>query len=333
MPQAVLQEWRDSNQSRSYPFAEDASLISEESSRLANDVFIDAIFYPANLTNLLFVSEISRTENIVRVTDSGTGKVKGQAEISGGEVLDFRDAEDRHVGKLVKGPGFNLLVGDNTYTVEATPLAPSCVFPQNQVGVKSIKLPDGSMLTGNIKFEGVDGIRLRVENDTIAIHAVGVAEVPDGIALPPPIKQIFISEGADSRLTLGRDDNVLKVGHRLSLEELDSTKDKLVGPGGVLPPREDSKFGTDVFDPCLPLPPDEPCGPFPATPPGTQIVDHDGYFYIVSVSDLINISPATVFNIPTVIQGIDPEVVDLIVRSLPPRDQQGLKINVKDCRF
>jgi len=193
-------------------------------------------------------------------------------------------------------------------------------------------MPDGAVLTGEVKFEGQDGIVLRVEDGAIAIHAVGSAEVPDDIQLGPPIKQIYINELADSALTIGRDGNIIKIGHRVSLADTDSSKDQIVGEGGELPPREDTKFGTGVFDPCVPPGPEAPPPALPPTLPGEQEVAHAGFFYMVSVTDLISISPVSAPSIPTTIQGIDPEILDLVARSLPPRDKQGLKFNMKDCR-
>ena len=333
MAETVLQEWRDSNRSRVFPFAEDLTLTSKEHLRLRDDTFLDGIFYPINMTGVLFLSRLSLTDSVLTISDSVTGEVKGTgAIVSGAEAIRFYDGLNRHIGILVKGPAFDLLIGDNTFDVGATAFAPACVFARNQIGVRSIRLPDGAVLTGEVKFEGVDGVVLRIEDDAIALHAVGSAETPPDIQLGPPIKQIYISEVANSALTIGRDSNVIKVGHRVALADLDSSNDQIVGTAGELPPRADTKFGTGVFDPCVAPPPDPPPPVLPPTPPGVQEVVHKGFFYIVSVTDLISISPVSSPSIPTTIQGIDPEIIDLIARSLPPRDRQGLKFNMKDCR-
>jgi hypothetical protein len=328
-----LIEWRNSNEDRYFPFADDVTLISEESIRISPQVFLDAVLYPIDLEGLLYVKQIDAANAAIILADSATLQEKCRADITTSEVLQFVDDLGRHAGKIVKGPQFELLVGEYTFAPAATTFAPSIVFPQNQCGLRGILLEDGTLMTGDVGLEAGAGMVLRIENGTaIAIHAVGVADPPTDIPIGPPITQIGISGTGDSGLTIDRIDNVVRIGHCLTLDDTQVSDDFIIDEAGDVPPRTNTKFGVDSEkDFC------DPGGPTPAPPlcassPSDAIVDHEGFIYVISITDLLNVRPTSQSEEPPSIQGIDLSIINEIVHSLPPRAQEGLVFAFRECQ-
>jgi hypothetical protein len=57
-------EWRNQNSYRKYPFADDMLLVTAAGLKLADDVFVDAMFFPVNPNGNLFVQSISVSQKM-----------------------------------------------------------------------------------------------------------------------------------------------------------------------------------------------------------------------------------------------------------------------------
>lgn len=348
-----MQEWENGNEQRRYPFADDSLLTAESGFRLSDFYFVDGMLHPFDLEGELYLSGIDLTTGKVVLSDSATGLEKGSAPITGGTLI-FTDSLNRHVGKLIigrNGTALSSLVGAHTFSPTATRFAPAAVFPQNQTAVRAVRTPDGALLTGDVTIVGENGVRVTVETvgpggeQAIFVNAVGVATRPPGSRLGDPIRHIYISQPGNSVLSLSRDGNVIYLGHCFQLEELCGSKDYLARPGGKLPPHADTPFGHDRDeDPCE-LPPEPPVTPPCPDPldPGVQEVEHCGFMYLVSTSDVLSICNTSIPSAGAGLQGSGNSLVpdtgaggsctdaagrgaDLVIRQLPPRDLQGLQI-------
>lgn len=344
------QEWENSNSYRRYPFADDVSRTSTNGFKLDDSIFVDGMFHPIDLEGELYLSAVDAFTGELVISDSANGNEKGRGTLQE-DFITFTDTFGRHAGKLVLGSGgeqFLKLIGSYTFTVDATRFAPSVVFPQNQRAVRGIRTPDGAVLTGDVTFVGENGVRVIVEEaadgtDVLTVNAVGIARRPEGSRLGDPIKHIYISQPGASVLSIRREENIIFLGHCLPLEELCGGKEYLPRPGGKLPPHADTRFGVDRdTDPCEdPSPPPPPVICPDPLPYGNQEPEHLGFFYFVSESDnifLCNTSnPAAGFELQGLGSPIAPGVgaegdcaddgtggTDLVIRQLPPRDQQGL---------
>jgi len=97
-------EHENLNSYRNYPFSETADLRDGSGSRIASDVFTDAMLYPV-------VTEARRLR--LSVLDCASGEVAvtdGETVVSGSESdgsVELYDAYGRHAGTIVCGPGWD----------------------------------------------------------------------------------------------------------------------------------------------------------------------------------------------------------------------------------
>lgn len=327
MPHTTNQEWRNFNRNRDYPFSAGVSRVPDTGIQIPEDAFIDAVFYPINLSGVLYLSRIDRAEGILEISDDES--VKGTGQIGTTDTVYFVDDQSRPVGTIVLGPGFDNLSSVTISAVEATRFSAGCVFPQNQVGVRALKLPDGTLVTGDITIAGEDGIEVvtTVEDGktVIRFQAVGVQSTDDCIDLPPPCRCLKIKQTEDSTLTLSQSEGtagvVLQLGARLELEDVCPEKNI---------PDEDGNLPLSHGDFCE----EEPPQPSPEPPdPGFEgecPTSHNGRYFIIPMVDLLMVNPS---NEPadtgTPLEGASIDGFQDILDRLPPRDAQALEIMVR----
>ncbi len=326
MSESSLEEWRNSNAQRSYPFSDDMSRTAAEGAILSNDTFLDAHFHPIDLQGQLYLGRIDIEKSTVSVSDSGTGLVLAEAIIEPGEDLVFVDSRDRHVGILVVGPGFLELPTQLNFTAETATFAPAAVFPMNQTGVRGFRLPDGTVVTGAVEFVGEEGIVVTTDvidgQDVIFINAIGVPSQLACDAIGPAITCIAINQLNLGGLTISRTGNEIFLGLRNELVELCRNKERLPDDDGTLP----LDPGDPCEDPDAPKVPD----PFPPfVPPAEECEAHGGRYFITSVTDALEIHPEVAINAPTFLQGLSAGDIQRLLAELPPRNAQGLKLVVR----
>ena len=311
-------EWRNDNFMRVFPFADDMMLTSVDNYRLPRSVFLDAFFYPIDITGNLYLSEISIHNSRMTVSDS-SGEIATAQFTPGDRTINFYDSYDRHIGTAVVSDDFDNISNELVFTASSTLFAAACVSAQNQAGVRGFLLPDGTAVAGEVIFEGIDGIvvdsRIEDGKNILRINAIGVQELPDCVDLADPVQCIDVNQLNAGSLTISRIDTSIFLAHRSELDEMCTNKDKL--------PDDDGNLPGDNEDPCDPDPPPGPCPPNPPwTPPGLCPTD-PAFYYITALGSLMKIESYT---------GNDGgvELLEYIDDpQLPPKGQQGLKISLR----
>lgn len=163
MTPIVLGEYRNQHSRRNYPFADDVSMSDVDGQALPVDFLVDAFLYPIDIAGAPYISTIDVNARVVTFSDS-SGGVVGSAEIlpgSGSASIYEVGRYGRQLGILVFGDGIQELFRGRpirNFNPGATAMCPTTYIPLNQVGVRGILLPDGTLLTGEVVFEGRDGV-------------------------------------------------------------------------------------------------------------------------------------------------------------------------------
>jgi hypothetical protein len=280
-----LAEWRDTNEEIRFPFADDSTLTTTDGEILGVEVFVDAFFHPIDLQGPLYLSLLDTVTRVAAVSDD-TGQI-ATASITDDLELVFRDSAARFVGRAVlNGPLDDFIAGTWVFPNTATTLAPAVVFPQNQLGVRGFVTPDGTILTGEVEFEGVGGVQITSEIDVagqqlLRFDAIGVAAEPDCVELGPAVECLYIDQLNLGNLTISRTDNAIFLGHRNELADICNTKQNLPDENGVLP--------VDGPPPPATGPVLTPFAPF--VPPVADCIDHEGEYFITSLTDALSVRP------------------------------------------
>jgi hypothetical protein len=291
---------------------------------LPNDTFTDAIFYPIGLVEQLYITSIDPVTNTITVADTANDTIKGTSTNTFGSGIHyFYDELGRHVGSLTTGQGIYDVIGSLTFDPASATLEGAIVYPQNQPGLRGIRLSDGTVLTGEVTLIGRDGVMLATNNDgTIRVDVVGT---PGNELLSPIIKNI-IAYGA-CVLTTTQDGNVISLQSSVANpSDICTAKDNLINPAG--------EFPITYSDPCVPTTPPPP--PFecpPVIPPGSSIplCDHGGYFYFNALSPILDVKALEYPGVAVTINGLNSANVNLdtLADLLPPRSLGALKFSMK----
>jgi hypothetical protein len=186
MPPIVLGEYRDEHSQRSYPFTDAATLTDADGWTLPVDFIIDAFLYPIDLVNGLYLSRIDRTESKLYFCDTVTNKEHGVAIVSTADTAYVYEPDglERQIGVITFGDSrISGLQGNltRTFTPAATELLPTAYVPLNQEGTRAVKLTDGTVVTGAVRFRGTSGIKV------LSYHEAGDAILEFSIVgVPPP---------------------------------------------------------------------------------------------------------------------------------------------------
>ena len=320
MPDSYGTEWRNENQLRKYPFADGSSLRSDQGYVLPDGAFLDAMIYLA-AESAPYIGLIDAIGGIVGIYADDVLACSAEI-VSGNDILEFFDTYGRRVGTMIAGPDLTDLPGPLTFQSDAAPLCTACAFNQAPGAVTAFMLPDGTVVSGNVTFAGVDGLRVASYTDDDGNHilrfdAVGVPEDPPCVDLPPPATCIDVLQDDESDLTIDRVDNHIVIGHRSMLAEVCTDKDYLPDEEGVLPTEP-------PYDPCDPPDPPGPCPPVPPwDPPGPCPEDPQAYFISVG-GDLLSLEPF--IGAPVSIAAF---VDDVTANRLQPRPSQGILLKIR----
>lgn len=216
-------QWRDRNAETSYPFADDASLASQDGRlQLTTDWLVDAAIYAAAATAPVHISTIVVVGNraTIFLMDSefrplGSGVATKLSE----SPIAVYDGDSQPVATLVPSNSANaslFAAGDGTYQFSSTDLrfVASTTLQAPAVAFGGFRIGD-TVLTGNrLVLVGERGIQLTVEETSevtgdgqtqavslIRIHAMGdpqalMAACSDPARLPPrPIRQVVFQYG------------------------------------------------------------------------------------------------------------------------------------------
>lgn len=183
MLEVVATEWRNNNRNVNYPFADGATLQSEEGVLFGRDSFDDARIYLAGASGKIYISRINLDGSTVTiyVGDTVLGELASASYDynSPPDDLGIYDIYGRPAGVFVSSAerlaafGTRFSQGDTTFRLEAMEFAPSVAIGLPSAGIWGILLDDGNVLGGDIWLVGEDGIVLWEEDGMIRIDAMG----------------------------------------------------------------------------------------------------------------------------------------------------------------
>jgi len=184
MSTIVFGDWRDDNQQRKFPFADDA-LLTNGTLEIPNSLFIDGRLYPIGGTEDLYLSSIEREGSIISfaITAAGAGELAvGGYDVTNipenGEIA-FYDAYGRPAGMLLSTEtaleAFSgLSTGTYEFISEQARFATVVVVPQPEVGVRGFILPSGETIFGDVWFVGENGVVVRKDTDgSLRVDLIG----------------------------------------------------------------------------------------------------------------------------------------------------------------
>jgi hypothetical protein len=184
MSTIVFGDWRDDNQRRKFPFADDA-LLTNGALEIPNSLFIDGRLYPIGGTEDLYLSSVVRAGSIISFAITATGA--GELAIGGYDVtaipengeIAFYDTYGRPAGMLLSTEtALEAFSGLNTGTYEfiseQARFATVVVVPQPEVGVRGFILPSGETIFGDVWFVGENGVVVRKDTDgSLRVDLIG----------------------------------------------------------------------------------------------------------------------------------------------------------------
>lgn len=259
-------QWRNKNSYRSYPVADDSSFTTEGGDRIPDDVFIDALITPIDPDGTVYVSSIDFPNNALKVSDSSGVIAEASLESENTDLVLY-DQYGRNVGVIVVAESFYDLGGLLAFEAHAMPFAPAAILPQSQNCVRGLRLPDGTLLTGDVTLVGVDGVEVTYEEstNTIRIDIVGATDGPGCIELPPPLKCFEVEQtGSGGVFSVEVTEDSILLDTAYQLDELCAEKKAQSLPSdGVMPDRRKDPCDEEEVEPCtdpVPVAPKSICG-------------------------------------------------------------------------
>jgi hypothetical protein len=261
---------------------------------LPSDFLIDAHLYPLDPVGMIYMSSVDIHASTIYFADTVTGTVVGKAvytDDSDTAAVTETGEFERQIGLLVFGDGLNEMKRGRfirEFTPYATTLTPTAYTPIKQVGVRGIRLPDGKLISGDISFEGRDGVLITsniVDGEHILrFDVLGVPPVVEDCGEHPLICTIIVERAAGSRFVISKYDD-----YTLALTANGLTLDDICAAAKA-------RRRPDDRDPCeTPLPPEVDPAPGAGAELVYQLCDmHAGTFQIVTPSSAGALNPISV---------------------------------------
>ena len=176
-------QFRNENTDSRYPFADNATLISQSGMQLGDDIVVDALLHPVSDTNQLYLDSIQITgaTALFVIGDNTASKYVGTADLSTIQdgSIGIQDGSQRPAGILVVDPLrvktlLGWAQGVHTFGITAAPFVLSCCVPSPLVGVTGLAAADMPTLTGDVWLVGENGVILSfTDQDSIRVDVVG----------------------------------------------------------------------------------------------------------------------------------------------------------------
>lgn len=296
-------EYGNQNQFRRYPFLDDSSLKDADGKELPTGFIVDASLYPLDVEGPVYLKTVDSARGVLEFADAD-GHVFGAAQWATGDTFaDVFETEGygRCIGIVSLGPDADSVYADKRVRVfmpNAATLCPIAAYPVHQGGVRGFLLPDGSLVTGDVVFEGENGVRVTSYVTDTGVNTLRfdiIGEAPpdtDNCAtaeIGPPITTIAIEQALGSAIVVSEYDvGVLALTYPgKSLTELCAATRNIYRPNNT--------------DPCAPDadPQPEP-EPAPAAEFSFDVADLDsGNFTIAAPGAADYINPISVQPLPT----------------------------------
>lgn len=352
MQTVLLGEYRNQNSQRRYPFSDEATMVDANGNSIPTDFLIDAFLYCIDLQGSIYMSSVDLSSGKIYFTDTGTNKVCGYADFSPGDSQAYvYDSVQRQVGTLVFGDGLSqLFLGSQlrTFASDATMLCPTAFIAMNQTGVRALKLPDGTIMTGTIFIEGQNGVIVTTYTDNgqsiLKLDIVG-APLPteqDCGDTCPNITEICFERDPGSVFMISQYDTQTVAISSYSYTQnyicASQKAQSLPDENGNLPNVPAS--GINCSDPCFSCPPVPPPDPGPSVSFCLEVVDLNGNLFILAPSSDDSTNPIEIIFIQQVSQGAPQlqldgaqNVSDALAAAEtfinPPQLTDGLAIGIK----
>lgn len=171
----IFNEWRKQNESTKYPFAERATLVNETGRFVPEGTFLDAILYPIGGKVGLYLTKAVITHQTITLFVGNQDQPElcsGELDVAEpGEQISLFDPAGRPAGLLVSEPARLAVLqawglGTHEFQPAETEFAATVCVPTPEIGVRGFRLPDGSVLVGDVWLVGDDGVIVRTEEGT-----------------------------------------------------------------------------------------------------------------------------------------------------------------------
>lgn len=232
MSAIILNEYGNQNRQRKYPFTDGATMKDNDGHLLPVDFIVDACLYPMDVTGPVYVASVDPVQNTIYFAGAdGTvfGKAVYEQGQAGADVVEL-GVYERKLGVIVLGDGVSELFRGGAvrkFTASATPFTPTACVPLVQAGVRGIVLPNGDLVTGNVTFEGRNGVVVTSRSDNgsyLRFDVIGVPPplLPDCKDSGPPICTVVVTRTPTSDFMISKyDTTTLALTLRgLSLSEI-----------------------------------------------------------------------------------------------------------------
>lgn len=183
----LFPQFRDEQSSSKYPFADSATLLSDNGIKIDNDLFTDASFFGVGVNERVYISSIVVTAQTVTIT---VGDAANSTRMTGSYsvfnppetgVIAFTDLYGRPAGTLLIGKNecdrikFSTWpIGQHSFKITATEFVSTVVIPAKEPGVRAITPEPQQLQTGDVWLVGNNGVVVRAEDDrTIRVDIIG----------------------------------------------------------------------------------------------------------------------------------------------------------------
>lgn len=239
----INNEWRAQNDATRYPFSNGASLTSRDDRMLLEGTFLDAALFPIGGKPGLYLSavELTHQQATIYIGDSGDSRrCSGTFDILQPSAnVSLYDTVGRPAGVIIsESSRLGILqswgIGVHEFDQSASEFCASVCMPTPEVGLQGVRLPDGSVLTGEVWFVGEDGVVLRTTEETrngetvtvIRVDVVGdplfrrrLCSPQDLFATPKFIKQIRVLHSGGEFLCSPDEDGNIRLAEDNALNE------------------------------------------------------------------------------------------------------------------
>lgn len=169
MAEVIYPGFRDQFLTAKYPFADSATLLSDQGKQLREDTLLDALLITTESPHLTTMTLSADQYRLTIGTDLEPELLVARGSFSSlGDMIPLADQYGRQAGVLVVDPGvFSYLAswteGTYTFQPDATPFAAATLAPAPPGVVSGVLLDDGTLLTGEVVLYGGEGVVLSQE--------------------------------------------------------------------------------------------------------------------------------------------------------------------------
>ena len=314
-------EYRNLNSGRNFPFADDIVLSDKTSHILPADYFIDASIFPIDTDTPLYLKSLLNKDVVIATA----GEELAHGTLDNG-IVNLYDNNDRHIGMLICSNSVTAF-GTFDFADDVVLFSPAVVFPQNYQCVRGFRLPDGSVVTGDVVFVGENGLQVTSKDlngqKIITFDGIGVQIIEDCIKLNPAVKCIKYHQlPTSSPLRISRAGNTIMISTSYEVEELcKNIKDSLGYPD---PDNPHLPMDEEVCpEPVPPVPP-EPAPEHEDLEPCPEPEEHNGEYFILPVNSGIDIESVEEHRDPVFYSAPGGDIVEL-----EEKTAQGLRLSLK----